>query len=193
MSSNHIICMNGQYSHEVPNHCPCFLQWYQQATEYLPLTLQMMNYIAEAINHYLLKNWKHIVVLLDGHPMRLAEIKLQHLRRHRIGRDRTRTRRRRTARNSFWWGAYDDVAEERRRRRASLRLSWMRRRAWSRTTLWAATPGALTGQTFIVTRGERAVPWSRETAGEMEERAAGGGWLDEDERLQAGCGGQRVR
>jgi len=101
MSSNHIICINGQYSHEVPNHCPCFLQWYQQATEYLPLTLQVMNYIAEAINHDLLKNWKHIVVLLDGHPMRL---KLQHLRRHRIGRDRTRMRRRRIASSSFWWG-----------------------------------------------------------------------------------------
>ena len=145
-----------------------------------------MNYIAEAINHDLLKNWKHIVVLLDGHPMGLAEIKLQHLRRHRIGRDRTRTRCRRIARSSFWWGAYDDVAEERRRRRASLRLSWMRRWAWSRTTLWAATSGALTGQTFIVTRGERAVPWRWETAGEMEERAAGGGCLDEDERQLVG-------
>jgi hypothetical protein len=28
---------------------------------YLPLTFQVMNYIAEAINHDLLKNWKHIV------------------------------------------------------------------------------------------------------------------------------------
>jgi hypothetical protein len=37
--SNHIVYINDQYSHEVPNYCTCFLQWYQQATEYLPLAV----------------------------------------------------------------------------------------------------------------------------------------------------------